>query len=42
MGEARNAGIVRERKKARKEGKDILQELRVAQHVIKVVGSAGK
>lgn len=42
VGGARNAGVVREGKKARKEGKDILQEIRVAQHVIKLVGSAGK
>ena len=46
VGGARNAGVVRGGKRPKKcfgcEGKDILQEIRVAQHVIKLVGSAGK
>ena len=46
MGGARNAGVVRGGKRPKNvlvvKGKDILQEIRVAQHVIKLVGSAGK
>ena len=46
VGGARNTGVVRGGKRPKNvlvvKGKDILQEIRVAQHVIKLVGSAGK